>query len=402
MKATNIVHGHRPTILQIIPRLDTGGAELATIEITDAVVRAGGRAIVVTEGGRMAERVTVAGGELIAFDAGTKNPFAMWRNAALIADIVARESVDLIHARSRAPAWSALAAARRTSRPFVTTYHGAYGEKDPFKRAYNSVMARGDIVIANSQYTADLIRSRYSTPLERIAVIPRGVDLETFDAARIAPARMSALRAQWGVGEGARIILHAARLTGWKGQMIVIGALAQLAARGLGQDAVVVLAGDAQGRDAYVQEIREQARVCGIESRVHLAGHVEDIAAAYATAYVTVVASIEPEAFGRAAAVALAVGCPVVTTNLGAPPEIVLAEPAVSAEGITGWVVPPNADGLSRALEIALSLSPGDRAGMGQRAIADIRARFTLDAMKQQTLGVYDRLLGTRLVGRPT
>ena len=396
------MHGHRPTILQIIPRLDTGGAELATIEITDAVVRAGGRAIVVTEGGRMAERVTAAGGELIAFDAGTKNPFAMWRNAARIVEIVAREQVDLIHARSRAPAWSALAAARRTGKPFVTTYHGAYGEKDPFKRAYNSVMARGDVVIANSQYTADLIRSRYNTPLERIAVIARGVDLDTFDAARIEPARMSALRAKWGIESGARVILHAARLTGWKGQAIVIDALAQLAARGLGSDAVLVLAGDAQGRDGYVGELRERARACGVEDRVHLAGHVEDIAAAYATAYVTVVASIEPEAFGRAAAEALAVGCPVITTNLGAPPEIVLAEPAVAVDRITGWVVPPNADGLARALEFALSQSRGDREGMGQRAIADIRARFTLDAMKQQTLQVYDRLLGTRLAGRRT
>ena len=389
--------GHRPTILQIIPRLDTGGAELAAIEITDAVVRAGGRAIVVTEGGRMADRVTAAGGELIVLEAGTKNPFGMWRNAGRLAEIVERESVDLVHARSRAPAWSALRAARRTGKPFVTTYHGAYGEKDPFKRLYNSVMARGDVVIANSHWTADLIRARYGTPEERVAVIPRGVDLAKFDAGRISRDRIAALRGQWNVVEGQRIVLHAARLTTWKGQTILIDALAELAARGVGRDAVLVLAGDAQGRESYVAELRARAAAAGVGDRVRLTGHVDDIAAAYAAAHVTAVASIEPEAFGRAAAEALAVGCPVIVTALGAPPEIVLAEPAVPAARITGWVVPPDAQGLANALEIALSLAPETRAEMGLRAVADIRARFTLDAMKQATLAVYDRLLGTQL-----
>lgn len=388
---------HRPTILQIIPRLDTGGAELATIEITDAVVRAGGRMLVVTEGGRMADRVTDAGGELITMTAGTKNPFRIWRNASQLADIIRREHIDLIHARSRAPAWSALRAARGTSKPFVTTYHGAYGEKDPFKRLYNSVMARGDVVIANSSYTANLIRQRYQTPPERIAVIQRGVDLEKFDTDRIGDDRKMALRAAWGIAPDARVILHAARLTGWKGQTIVIDALADLTRRNIGTDAVVVLAGDAQGRDAYAADLRARAASAGIADRVKLVGHVDDVAAAYALAYVTVVASIEPEAFGRAAAEALAVGCPVITTDLGAPPEIVLSARAVPAIQVTGWVVPPDSDGIASALEIALSLPSAERTAMSERAKSDVRARFTLDAMKQQTLAVYDRLLGTRM-----
>ena len=160
---------------------------------------------------------------------------------------------------------------------------------------------------------------------------------------------------------------------------------------------LVVFAGDAQGRDGYLRELEELARTAGIADRIKFAGHVADIAAAYAAAHVTVVASIEPEAFGRAAAEALAVGCPVITTDLGAPPEIVLAEPVVPANEITGWVVAPNAEDLARALKIALSLPADIRCAMGQRAIADMRARFTLDSMKQQTLRVYDRLLGTTL-----
>jgi glycosyltransferase involved in cell wall biosynthesis len=389
--------GHRPTILQIIPRLDTGGAELATIEITQAIVSAGGRAIVVTEGGRMADRITAAGGELVTLAAGTKNPLKMWSNAATLARLIVREGVDLVHARSRAPAWSALLAARRTGKPFVTTYHGAYGEKDAFKRLYNSVMARGDVVIANSRYTAELIRSRYGTPETRIEVIPRGVDLEKFDRDRVPAERIAALRRAWGVEEGQRIILHAARLTGWKGQTLVIDALAELQQRGVGGDAVVVMAGDAQGREGYVEGLRQRAAAAGVGKRVRLAGHVDDIAAAYCAAYVTVVASTEPEAFGRAAAEALAVGCPVITTDLGAPPEIVLAARAVGAGRITGWVVPTDAGGLASALETALAMPGEDRSRMGVRAAADIRARFTLDTMKQQTLAVYDGLLGTAM-----
>ncbi len=386
---------HSPTILQIIPRLDTGGAELATIEITDAVVRAGGRMLVVTEGGRMTDRVTAAGGQIVMMPAGTKNPARMWRNAARLAELVRSEGVDLVHARSRAPAWSALLAARRTRKPFVTTYHGAYGEKDPFKRFYNSVMARGDVTIANSQWTADLVRARYGTPIERIAVIPRGVDIERFDAARITEDRRARLREAWSIEAGARVVLHAARLTGWKGHTILIDAFAELATRGEAGNAVVVMAGDAQGRDRYVDELRARATAKGVMDRIKLVGHVDDIAAAYALAHVTVVASIEPEAFGRAAAEALAVGCPVITTNLGAPPEIVLAEPAVAPDAATGWVVPVSAAGLVPALETALAMPLDFRAAMGARAAADIRSRFTLDRMKQDTLAVYDRLLGT-------
>lgn len=389
--------GHKPTILQIIPRLDTGGAELATIEITQAVVSASGRALVVTEGGRMASQITAAGGELVEMDAGTKSPLGMWRNASALAGLIEREGVDLLHARSRAPAWSALRAARRTGKPFVTTYHGAYGEKNAAKRLYNSVMARGDVVIANSNYTASLIRARYGTPPERIAVIQRGVDVARFDPSAISDERKSALRAAWGVDPAQRIILHAARLTGWKGQTIVIDALASLARKGMARDAVVVLAGDAQGRESYVADLKGRAAAAGVADRVRLPGHVDDVAAAYALAHVTVVASIEPEAFGRAAAEALAVGCPVITTDHGAPPEIVLAEPAVPPAAMTGWVVPITAEGIASALETALTIDAATRAQMGQRAMADIRQRFTLAAMKQQTLAVYDKLLGTRL-----
>ena len=178
---------HAATILQIIPRLDTGGAELATVEITQAIVRAGGRAFVMSEGGRMAGDIERAGGENVPFAAATKNPLAIIANAIRLVRFIRERGVDIIHARSRAPAWSALMAARATGTAFVTTYHGAYGNRGPLKALYNSVMARGDLVIANSDYTGALVHERHATKKARIRVIHRGVDLARFDLSAPGP-----------------------------------------------------------------------------------------------------------------------------------------------------------------------------------------------------------------------
>jgi glycosyltransferase involved in cell wall biosynthesis len=391
----------RPTILQIIPQLDAGGAELSVVEVADAVVQAGGRAMVLAEPGRLAARITAAGGEVAAFPAATKNPLRMLANARAIARLVAAESVDLIHARSRAPAWSALMAARRTGVPFVTTYHGAYGETNAFKRIYNSVMARGDVVIANSRFTEELIIARYATPRARIEVIHRGVDTSTFDPDHIAAARVAELRRRWDVAPEERIILHAARLTRWKGQSVLIEAAARLQAQGQLQGAVIVLAGDAQGRDGYMEALKRQIEQLDLGRNVRLVGHVDDIAAAYLAAHVTIVASIEPEAFGRAAIEAAAVACPVIATNIGAPPETVLAQPLAARNAMTGWLVEPaDAGALARTLAEALALEPAARAGIGERARRHVLAHFTTEAMQRRTLGVYDRLLGTHLQNR--
>jgi glycosyltransferase involved in cell wall biosynthesis len=390
-----------PTILQIIPRLDTGGAELSTIEIAEAVVRAGGRALVATEGGRMAGRITALGGEIITLSVDAKNPLTILSNANRLVSLVRARGISLIHARSRAPAWSGLIAARRARIPFLTTYHGAYGERGRIKRLYNSVMVRGDAVIANSKYTSDLIVSRYGALAGTPHIIPRGVDIARFSPAAVGEARRNALRTSWGVARGQRVILQAARLTTWKGQRFVIEAVAQLHDKGQLGDAVLVLAGDAQGRNDYVDGLRALAQERGIADRVRLVGHVDDIAAAYATAHVTVVASIEPEAFGRAAAEALALGCPTITTNIGAPPETVLAPPHVPPSEATGWHVPPrDATALAAALSEALALPDDARRAMGERAVASITARFTLETMKRQTLAVYDGLLGTDMARR--
>jgi glycosyltransferase involved in cell wall biosynthesis len=392
---------HEPTIVQIIPRLDMGGAERTVVEVAAAIVKAGGRALVAGEPGRLSEDVAAAGGEIIELPAATKNPVRMLANARALERIIKAEGVALIHARSRAPAWSALMAARRTRIPFVTTYHGAYNERGPLKRLYNSVMARSDIVIANSRFTADLIQSRYGTPASKIRVIYRGIDLDLFDLAKISAARIAALRAAWGVGPDTRVVLQAARLTGWKGQPVVIAAAKRLQQRDALANTVIVMAGDAQGRDGYVSQLQADIAAAGLEGKVLLVGHVTDIAAAYAAAHVSVLASTDPEAFGRSGAESQAVGCPVIATNIGAPPETVLAEPAATQSQITGWLIPAgDPEALAATLEEALALDPSARKAMGDRAAAHARGSFTVGSLQRQTLQVYDSLLGTAVAER--
>ena len=387
-----------PTILQIIPELDTGGAELSTLEIAEAVIVAGGRAIVLTEGGRMLDRLKSLGTDVRIFPAATKNPLRLLANAVRIASLVRRENVSLIHARSRAPAWSALWAARMTGRPFITTYHGAYNETSAAKRFYNGVMARGDLVIANSGYTRDLVMSRYATPEAKIRVVHRGVDGNAFDPEAIAPGRVTRLRETWGLTNGERIILQAARLTNWKGQHTVVAAARHLKDEGRPLKAVIVLAGDAQGREGYATSLSDAIKAAGLENQIRLVGHVDDMPAAFLAADLSIVASIEPEAFGRTAVESQALGCPVIATRIGAPPETVCAAPDYGPDERTGWLVPPgDPEALAAALEEAMALPPEARAALGARSRAHACGSFSLRQMRLKTLKVYDEILGTRL-----
>lgn len=391
---------HSATVLQIIPRLDTGGAELATAEITEAVIRAGGRAFVFSEGGRLAGEIENAGGKLIEFPAATKNPIRIILNAFKIARFIRETGVDVVHARSRAPAWSAFMAAKATGTCFVTTYHGAYGNGGPFKPLYNSVMARGDFVIANSKFTGALVNERHATPLERIRVIQRGVDFEKLDPAAVSGEQVKALRKKWGVGDQELIVLHPARLTGWKGQHDVIEAASKLFKSDDQKKAVFILAGDPQGRDDYVAGLERQIADCDLEGKVKLVGHCDDMATAYMAAHVTLIASTEPEAFGRTSAEAQAMGCPVIVTRQGASPETLLTARRDGVDAATGWIVPVNApSALANAIAEVLSLSARERGVMATRARAHVSGLFSSEQMKRQTLAVYDECLNSALAG---
>jgi len=388
----------RPTIAQIVPQLDTGGAEVTTLEVAEAIVKAGGRALVLSQGGRLAARIAEVGGEVMVFPAATKNPARILWNAQRLKGVIASERIDLLHARSRAPAWSALLAARSLGIPFVTTHHGAYKETGRLKNLYNSVVARADVVIANSQYTAQSIRSRYGKPENGIAIIYRGVDFERFAPERVTAERVAALRERWGIAASQRVVLHAARLTPLKGQSVVIDAARLLKERGCLGNTVFVLAGSDQGRTAYAETLVAQVRSAGLTEHVRLVGHLEDMPGGFGAAQLALMVSTEPEGFGRVAAEAQAMGCPVVVTETGALPEVVLTASRVPENRITGWMVRPGeAAALAEAVSCALALSETARAEMGKRARAHVIASFSAREMQRRTLAVYDRLLGTCL-----
>ncbi|MFV0368117.1 MAG: glycosyltransferase family 4 protein [Hyphomicrobiaceae bacterium] len=393
----------RPTILQIIPELDTGGAERTTVEMAEAIVKAGGRAMVLAEGGRLCREVEAAGAEMIHFPAATKNPLRMYANAAALTHLICNAGVDLVHARSRAPAWSAYIAARRARAHFVTTYHGIYNEKGPLKRRYNSVMARGDIIIANSGFTANVVRERYGIDPSKIVVVNRGVDIERFDRAQVTVERINALRDAWGVSPGQRVVLHPARLTRWKGQSVVINAAAQLTRGWDFSDVMFILAGDAQGRGYYIQELEKLIKTGRLKDRVRLVGHVADMPAAFALSDIVLIASTEPEAFGRTSVEAQAMGVPVIASAIGAPPFTVLAPPTCDASAATGRHVPPDdPDALAQAISevLMLMLKPAERAAMAARAQTNARENFTTHQLQSKTLAVYDLLLGSDLAKR--
>ncbi len=375
-------------ILQVLPALDAGGVERTTLEIAEALVRAGAGALVASQGGRLEPELARIGAEHAVLPLASKNPLVIHANAGRLAALARARNVALIHARSRAPAWSALWAARRLKLPFVTTYHGIYNAKTPWKRAYNAVMAKGDLVIANSHYTRAHVIAAHGLAPERVIAIPRGVDLGRFNPEAVTPERVAALRSAWGLPpEPGLVLLLAARLTRWKGQALAIAALARvLAAR---PNAVaLVLAGDSQGRSAYVQELEAHITAAGLGARVRIVGHVEDVPAALSAADIALAPSLEPEAFGRAAIEAQAMARPVIAADHGG-----LAETTIAGE--TGLLTPPgNVAALAHAIERMIDLGPEGRAAMGARARARTQGLYAVETLQKETLRVYERLIG--------
>ena len=370
-------------VLQVLPSLVTGGVERGTVEITRAIAKAGGIALVASAGGRMAAAVQRAGGRHVTLPLDSKNPLTIRRNAALLADVIRTERVAIVHARSRAPAWSAWLACRRTGAHFVTTYHGAYGEDLPFKRHYNAVMAKGERVIVASRFIAELTVARHGTDPACIRLIPRGVDPAAFNPDAVSGDRIARLERAWRVPEGAPVVLLPARLTRWKGQAVLIEALARLARH----DVCCVLVGSDQGRRRYAAQLIRQAEALGVADRLRLAGECDDMPAALMLADVVVHASTEPEAFGRVVIEAQAMRRPVIASDLGGPVETV-------EHGVTGWRVPPgDAGALVAAIEQVLALPAAARADLGIRARAAVQRGYTVAAMQAATLAVYDELL---------
>ena len=378
------------TVLQVVPALNAGGAERTALEIAEAVTNAGGRAVIAASGGRWVEAAKAAGAVVVPLPLDSKNPIQIWRNRAALLNLIKTWEVDLVHARSRACAWSALWAARAAGVPFVTTYHGFYSAKSSWKRFYNSVMTRGERVIANSDFMKRHILGQYAVDEDKLIAIPRGVDLTQFHPDKVSEERRLTLAEMWGLEpDDARMkVLLPGRLTAWKGQSVAIEAAKRLKDAGREADYLFILAGDAQGRDGYEAELRAQIREMGVGNMVGIVGHCEDMPAAYALSNVVLSTSIRPEAFGRIAVEAQAMERPVIASDHGGARETVVSD-------VTGWLVSPgDSEALADALQVLGRMSVAGRRHMGTAGREHVTRRFSLHSMCAATLQEYGRVLG--------
>ncbi len=377
--------GGRPVVLQVAPSLEHtgGGVERSTVDIARFLVASDATAVVASAGGRLMHELARARATHHTMPLASKNLFVIRANARRLARLITSQGVDLVHVRSRAPAWSALSAARRTGRPFITTFHGTYNAKGPLKRWYNSVMARGDRVIANSRFIARHVAANYNVEPARIRVIPRGIDIDIFNPERVSAERVIQLAQRWRLPDGVPVVMLPGRLTRWKGHGLLLDALARLDR----QELVCLLVGSDQGRERYRAELEEKVRHLGLDRHVRFCDHCDDMPAAYMLTDVVVSASTDPEAFGRVVAEAQAMGRPVVVSDHGGTVEQIIP-------GETGWTFEPgDADALAQRLEVALSLDSGGRARLASASIAQVHTNFTKQAMCSATLSVYNEVL---------
>ena len=379
--ATSGAGSSKGTVLQVLPRLVMGGVERGTIDVAAALVAYGWNAVVASEGGPMARELDRVGATHVTLPLASKNPFVIRSNIDRLAKLIVQHDVDIVHARSRAPAWSARYAAERTGRHFVTTFHNAYGHGSSVKRRYNGVMAAGERVIAISRFVADHVASTYGVGPDRLRLIPRGVDVARFDPDSASPERMVQLLHAWRLPEDAHIVLLPGRLTRWKGQLVFIEALARLERSNV--HGVILGAGDA----GYRRELEKAVAASGGGATFRFVDDCADMAAAYMLADVVVSASTQPEGFGRVIIEAQAMGRPVIATAHGGAQETI-------TPGDTGWLVPPgDAAALGAALGQVLDQDPAARLAISRREVAHVRAHFTSSLMAGRTLTVYRELL---------
>ena len=394
------------TVLQVIPTMDLGGAERTTVEMTRAIVAAGGRAIVATSGGRLCDDVIACGGEVERLPVASKNPLVIWQNIERLRSLFDRRQVDLVHVRSRAPAWSCLFAAQKSRLPLVTTYHGAYGGQSSFKRFLNSSMVRSDRVIANSEFTAGAIAVNYKDVENRMITIPRGADLTQFCPSKIGCERILKLEKDWGISRkgspdpGRNIFLMPARMSEWKGHKLVISALKRLkeghfyknspdsvGATGQRRKLTVVFVGDDEAGAEYVESLQSEIEEFGVREMTSFVGHCADMPAAYSLADAVLSPSLRPEAFGRVAVEAGAMSKIAIVADHGGARETVV-------DGVTGFRHrPADSEDLARKMANVLEMPRSMLDQMGDAARDNVQRNFSIDAMTNATLKVYASLL---------
>jgi len=380
------------TILQVVPVLSDDPAGHAAVEIALTLLQSGARAIIACDGGPLVGELRTFGGEWLPMVNDTVNPLRIRGNARQLADIIAAERVDIVHAQSAGAAWSALQATHRQPVFTVTSFPDRLSSR-PWTKAAGASLARGDRVIAPSSYVSLAMIERYGIAPERITVIPRAVDTVTFNPAAIGGERIAALRRVWGLLPNMRVVVIAGRVAPWNGQMSMVDAARLIVAQGR-RDVAFVFVGEDRRHLRYAESLRERAELHDIDTLCRFVGHCPDLPAALAVADVVVVPALEPPLTGRAVSEAQAVGRPVVTTAVGTLPENVLAPPRMSDALRTGWVVRPGrADELAAAVTKALGNDPTAAEALGARARQFAEFMFSPQSVAEAIRGVYTSLL---------
>ena len=380
------------TILQIVPPVDAGGDARATLAVTAALAEAGARALVATDAGELASELQAIGGLHIRFPAATKNPLAMTLNMARLQRIIASERVDLVHARSRWAAWTAVRACRKAKRPLVTSLH-ADGGRSPPRTSFETAVAEGDFVIAPSEFVALRAAGVFPLARMRLRVVRPGLDLSKLAPERVSRKRVAEVRESWGVAPHERVVLTPARLAPGRGQETLIEAAALIKDRGL-DDVRFVMAGDAE-KPAFARQLDALAVARGVQSILVRVDAAADLPAAFVGAAVVVFPTAEPDGVTRTAIEAAAMGTLTVISDVGPAREIIAAPPYEDAEARSGWLVPQSqAAALADAVEQALALGASARDAIRRRSRARIAEAFSIERMTRDTLAVYAEALG--------
>ena len=377
-------------VLQVIPKLGYGGAETGCYDIAHYLPENNCGSFIITSGGELIKFIDKKKVRLIKLPVHSKNPLLILINGLIISLIILFYKIDIVHARSRAPAWSCLLASKLTGKKFVTTFHGTYNFKSKLKQFYNSVMVRSDLIIAGSNFIFSHINQNYSKYLDlkkKLLVIFRGINVDYFDAGTKMENDEKRLLKTWDIHKDKKIILLPGRLTSWKGQELFLDAI-NLVNIELGYEAFYgVILGSDQGRDLYKKKligITEQYRM---NKQIKFIDHCNDMALAYKVSDIVISSSIEPEAFGRVSVEAQSMQKVIIASNIGGSNETVI-------DGKTGFLFQAgDPKSLSRIILKVLNMNDASLKLIGSEGRKNIIKKFNVEKMCFSTYSEYKKIL---------
>jgi glycosyltransferase involved in cell wall biosynthesis len=377
-------------VLQVIPKLGYGGAETGCYDIAHFLPENDCGSFVATSGGELLKFVKKDKVKIFKLPVHSKNPFLIILNTLALSLYIIFFKINIIHARSRAPAWSCYFASLLTGRVFVTTFHGTYNFKSKFKKFYNSVMLKAKLTIAGSNFIFSHINENYSEYLskeKKLRVIFRGINVDYYNPKNISMLKQEKLKREWNLLSNKFTILLPGRLTYWKGQEKFIESLNILIEDYNFTNFQAVILGSDQGRKVYTKKLINLVERYNLNKKIKFIQHCNEMPLAYSLADVVVSASIEPEAFGRVSVEAQSMGKPIVASNIGGSRETIINKK-------TGFLYKhDDPRELAKSLNTVIQLSSDELKSIGNEGRKNITKKFDVETMCQTNLKEYKRLI---------